>query len=194
MADHRGARRNCASEEVRPHSRHCNGGDRRRLRCSVLHPSGRASHRDLRSPSLDLRIRRRRPSRQPKDRPFGRAKRRGLDAGPSVGELPLLERRSHRTGLQRQVPRPFRAGRLPVRRLRDRGLLLDRQVRLEHGLAKLHEAPGRLERRRGVGLLLGPSKTRGAVREVRVPPWPCVRRRSSSDEKAVLHQLRVPRV
>ncbi len=100
----------------------------------------------------------------------------------------------HRAALRKRVLEQQARGDLRRRRLRRAPLQLDRQVRLRHGLAELHPAPGpELHRREG-----GPQPLHGAHRGAqpfcRFPSGAPLPGRPAADRHALLHQLGGPAV
>src|SRR5579862_1871860 len=95
----------------------------------------------------------------------------------------------HRAGVHGRAPRQPRGRRLPLRGLRRGALPLHREVRVGDRVAELLGAgAGRGRRDRG-GPQLPDAPHRGAVRGVRGPPRPRLRRRPGADGAALLHQL-----
>lgn len=119
-----------------------------------------------------------------------RQDRRGVAGIADARAVPRDSAAGHGARLHGGVPRPPRAGHLPLRMLRSAAVFVGRQVRVGHGLAELFPAGGGGASGAAGGPRLRHGAHGGALRAVRRAPGARVRRWTAADGAALLHQFR----
>ena len=119
-----------------------------------------------------------------------RQDRCGVAGAADARAVPRDAAAGHGARLHGGVPRPPRAGHLPLRGLRSAAVFVGRQVRVGHGLAELFPAGGGGAPGAAGGPRLRHGAHGGALRAVRCAPGARVRRRAAADGAALLHQFR----